>query len=169
MRDLHEEEELFKQSFKLSQDGSVFYHCTPKILGPSSLRILSLDYSKMRVLGADIVYHFNTVEGMNIPNLVLNVQTREQNKDIRFSVECNLADQPLDLCRRVGIIPLPDLNALTPFTEQDCSIVFQYQYNSMGMNIGITDQYEYDSSIILSNEKHSFTIHCFRFSIKFND
>lgn len=49
-------------SYKITPDGSEFYHCTPDLLGPQSSQILNLDFSRMRYEGAeiDIIGHHMT-------------------------------------------------------------------------------------------------------------
>ena len=160
-------------SYKITPNGSEYYHCTPKILGDSFARILSLDFSKMRIESADIVYDLISYDGVSVPNIVLNIVTPGRKGDIHFSIKCVLWFLPPDLSTSTEVKPLPDLNALTPFTYSYGSIELEFYFHSCQFR-GRT-RFLQDSSIVLKSyrsfgeKESSFKIECFDLSINFDD
>ena len=99
--------------YTITPDGSNSHHCTPEILGPMSNRILSLDYSNMRLVGIEIRYVWIADDGICVPRLTLQFRDNKHEGWGLFSINCNLHSGYLSPETK----ELPDLNALTPFSE----------------------------------------------------
>ena len=156
---------LEETSFKITPEGSSFLNCTPSILGPQYDQILSLNYSQMRLIGIEVVYHWISCEGLNAPCLVLKFRSTGANGDIIFSIHCKLYLLAGDLSS-FETKPLPDINPFTHFAEVDCSMeVDQYSNYSPLYQRGVLE-----STLTLKNRfGECLEIKCFRFQFKFGD
>ena len=147
--------------YSIGPDGSEFYHCTPKILGPSGSSILALDYNKMRLKGIEVFYYWDRVEGQSIPCLKLSFVSGEK---YRLIINCYYYWSPINYSGVTRIKPLPDLNPFTPFTEHVSSLEIKFYWNSI---IGDTSiRSVSDSSILLKNEYASLEVNFFEMSFE---
>lgn len=158
MKNEEEDFDIEECSYSIGPDGSEFYHCTPEILGPSSSSILALDYNRMTLEKIEVFYYWDSVEGQNIPNLELSFinwyPSRWPRKAYRLKIRCYFYWIPADLSGQTRIMPLPDLNQFTPFTENRSSLVIKFYWNHV---VGDAAYYSvYDSSLTLKYKSGSY-------------
>lgn len=161
---------IHEVSYTISPDGSNFCHCTPEILGPLSNRILSLDYSRMRLVRVNILYDWISHDGICVPKLILQFQNSRIDRGILFSIICILHVVPLDFSSPALTKELPDLNAFTPFAEVDSSMEIHY-YSNTCEDADPCQEYCIDSSITLRipDSGKSIVIDCFKLELYFDN
>ena len=161
------------KSYKVSPDGSEFYHCTPDILGTFSKQILSIDLAQMRYEGVELNYYWEPYNGKAVPRLSFRFSGRYYNCSslIHLLIICDLGLQSGDgdICRE---LQLPDLNLLTSFYGIDVSIKLDYSSNYF--DDGIISGYSQDAELMLMmdcdfDEPKSFTVRCFSFRFKIEE
>ena len=156
MKNEEEDFDIEECSYSIGPDGSEFYHCTPEILGPSSSSILALDYNRMRLEKIEVYYHWDRVEGQSIPCLKFSFVSGNKFRLILF---CYYYWRSADLSESTRIQPLPDLNPLTPFAEQESSLEISYNWHSFMEHPSWHGDY---TSIYLKNKYASLTVNFYR-------
>ena len=174
VNDMNESEDndfIFEETrYKITPEGSNFYNCTPRILGPQYDRILSLDFSKMMIVGIEVVYYWHNWEGVIVPRLIFKFRSPGSNGDIHFYINCEMDCFPPDCSRPIEIKPLPDLNALTPFAEEFCSMEIDFIWHDLDPdnNSDCCQQYFWTSLSLVNNDRKT-VIDCFRLTFSFED
>ena len=166
MNEQESEEFIIEETiYKITPEGSSFLNCTPSILGPQYDRILSLNFAQMRLLGIEVVYHWISWEGLNVPNLILKFSSSGAKETILFRIQCILYILWGDLSR-FETKSIPDLNSFTPFSEKESSMEVNlysnynhhYQNGEQMSTITLQDQYG-----------HRIDIDCFKLQFLFED
>jgi hypothetical protein len=174
VNDMKESEDnnlIFEETrYKITPEGSNFYNCTPKILGPQYDRILSLVFSKMMIVGIEVNYYMHSWDGVSVPCLTLLFRSPGTNGEIHFSIECKMEWFPPDCSRSIEVKPLPDINALTPFSEKYCPMEIEFIWHDLDPdnNSDYCQQYFWTSLSLFNNDKKT-VIDCFRVSFSFED
>jgi hypothetical protein len=155
-------------SFRLSPDGSEFYHCTPDVLGTFSNQILALDLSEMRYEGTEIKYYWEPFDGKAVPQLSLRFSGHNRNHSglIHLLIICDFGLQSGDGNIREEK-QIPDCNNLTSFYGIDVSIKLDCSTNHF--DDGIISGYTENSELTITSDFGSFTIECFSFCFKIEE
>ena len=166
MEEIEDDFIIEEEGYTINSEGSSFQHCTPNCLGPDSGRILALDYSKMKYIGVAVNYSFRQFEGFNAPYLTFEFISQTNKGDTKFAIICSYyCPEDYRSINSMAILPLPDINALTPFSEAILSMeVKHYSNYSPGYQKGVLE-----STITLRTENNAFEINCVKVEFKFLD
>ncbi len=165
----NEEFPFEETSYEITPEGSSFWNCTPKILGPQYDRILSLNYSRMLLIGIQIEYYWDSWNGMSIPRPILKFKTPGKGGDITFSILCKMDYLAPDLSRSDNE-PLPDMNEFTPFSENYSSMEIHHYCHDLDPNrVSEVCQLHFFSIITLKNKYKKLDFNCIDLSFSFDD